>query len=235
MPRDEKSDMSLNPNPPANGKIRPITRWGTPILHRPVREVTAADLGTPALEALVADMFATMYAADGVGLAANQVGVDLKVFVYDLRTTDPKGRRRSWGVVCNPVVQTRDTQHGGDHHQHHHHQHDAKREQQQQRQQQSITEGCLSYPGVSASVSRPRSITVRGVDQRGEAIEFDADGLRAHILQHETDHLNGIVYGDRVSSPEVRQRMDSEYQELKSRLAYPEDWPVTRKKHTWII
>jgi peptide deformylase len=220
--------MSLNPNPPANGKIRPITRWGTPILHRPAREVSAADLGTPALEALVADMFATMYAAEGVGLAANQVGADLKVFVYDLGTTHPKGRRRSWGVVCNPVVQTRDPLQGGDHHHL-----DAKREQQQQ--QQSMTEGCLSYPGVSASVSRPRSITVRGVDQRGEPVEFDADGLRAHILQHETDHLNGIVYGDRVSSPEVRQRMDSEYQELESRMAYPEDWPVTRKKHTWII
>ncbi|KIW69748.1 hypothetical protein PV04_05606 [Phialophora macrospora] len=225
MPQDEESSMPAGA--PPNGKIRPITRWGTSILHRPAREVTPAELDTPALDALIADMFATMYAANGVGLAANQVGVDLKVFVYDL--TDLRGPR-SWGVVCNPVVQTRDTQQGPPGHYHH-----EKREQEEQQQQQSMTEGCLSYPGVSASVSRPRFITVRGVDQRGNPIEFDADGLRAHILQHETDHLNGIVYGDHVSVPEERQRMDREYQELESRTAYPENWPVTRSKHRWII
>ncbi|OCT44022.1 Peptide deformylase 1 [Cladophialophora carrionii] len=217
--------MTKTPTPP-KGKIRPIVRWGTPILHRGVREVAPAEFDTPDLEALIADMFATMYAADGVGLAANQIGVDLKVFVYDL--TDLKGQR-SQDVVCNPVVQTRNSpQEGGGHHH-------AKREQQQQQQQQSMTEGCLSYPGVSASVARPRSITVRGTDQRGKAVEVDADGLLAHILQHETDHLNGIVYGDRVSSPEVRQRMDIDYQELERKMAYPENWPVTGTKQRWII
>ncbi|EXJ59592.1 polypeptide deformylase [Cladophialophora yegresii CBS 114405] len=219
-----------NTPPPTNGKIRPISRWGTPILHRAVREVAPADLDTLDLEALTADMFTTMFAADGVGLAANQIGVDLKVFVYDL--TDLKGQR-SWGVVCNPVVETRDGPREGRRHHAKGEQHQHQ-QQQQQHQQQSMTEGCLSYPGVSASVARARAITVRGIDQRGKAVEIDADGLLAHILQHETDHLNGVVYGDHVSS-EVRQRMDTEYKELESKPAYPEDWPVTRTKRRWII
>ena len=83
---------------PEGGTVRPITRWGTPVMHRPQEPVT--DFG-PELRALVADMVATMYAADGVGLAACQIGVDLAVFCFDC--PDESGRR-TVGVVCNPVV-----------------------------------------------------------------------------------------------------------------------------------
>lgn len=156
-------------------------------------------------------MFATMYAADGAGLAANQVDVDLKLFVYDL--TD-KGTR-SWGVVCNPVVETHKTQ-----------------DTASVKHGQHPTEGCLSFPGINASVSRPRSITVRGFDQHGKAIEFHAEGLVAQILQHENDHLNGVVYGDHVSR-DVRDKMDRKHEELERKKAYPDDWPVSKTTHRW--
>ncbi|KAJ9611106.1 hypothetical protein H2200_004289 [Cladophialophora chaetospira] len=201
----------MSSSPPSNGKVRPITRWGTPILHRSVRELKSSELGTPDLDTLIADMFATMYAAGGVGLAANQVGVDLKLFVYDL--TD-KGTR-SWGIVCNPVVETHKAPVTGG-----------------TKQGQHPTEGCLSYPGINASVVRPRSITVRGLDQHGKAIEFHAEGLLAQILQHENDHLNGVVYGDHVPR-EVRDKMDSKYEELERRKAYPDNWPVSKTTHQW--
>src|SRR5215210_7873816 len=83
---------------PEGGTVRPMTRWGTPVMHRRQADVTAYD---DELRALVADMVATMHAADGVGLAACQVGVDLRVFVFDC--PDSSGER-TVGVVCNPVV-----------------------------------------------------------------------------------------------------------------------------------
>lgn len=201
----------MSSSPPTNGKIRPITRWRTPILHRPVRELTATDFSTSDLGILVADMFATMYAAEGNGLAANQVDVDLKLFVYDV--TD--GDTRSWGVVCNPSVETHEAMGGTS-----------------TKQSQLPTEGCLSYPGINASVSRPRSLTVRGLDQHGKAIEIRAERLLATVLQHETDHLNGVVYGDHVSR-EVRARMESKHQQLERKKAYPDDWPVSKTAHRW--
>jgi len=184
------------------------------------------DLNTPELDTLIADMFATMYAANGVGLAANQVGVDMKIFVYDFQAS---GATRSWGVVCNPIIEVMKDGPGDQHSMKEHHGH-----RQPQQVTQSLTEGCLSYPGISAPVSRPRSITLRGVDQGGSPLEIQAEGHLAQILQHETDHLNGIVYGDHVPK-DVRARMDKNYQSLVDKTAYPEDWPVGKAEHKWAI
>jgi peptide deformylase len=163
-----------------------------------------------------------MYAASGAGLAANQVGVDLKVFVYDDK--DPEGKR-SWGIVCNPVIKAVQTQDGHDgKHQHQTH--------QPPKVTQALTEGCLSYPGVLASVSRPRLLIVHGVDHHGLPLQINATGTLAQILQHETDHLNGIVYGDHVPR-KVREKMDKRYEILQAKKTYPEDWPVSKATQSW--
>ncbi|OAP58996.1 hypothetical protein AYL99_06293 [Fonsecaea erecta] len=214
---------SSQPDPrDGGGKVIPIVRWGTPILHRELRPVTT--FNTQELDALVADMFATMYAAGGVGLAANQVGVDLRVFVYDM--ADARGTRR-WGAVCNPVIEPSSQKPAGDggDDDHHHPPHVLQRTL-------SITEGCLSFPGISASVSRLGAITINGLDPRGEALTIHASGLFGHVLQHEVDHLNGIVYGDRVSLGR-RDEMDRKYRDLEAKSAYPDDWPVTQTDHKW--
>lgn len=195
---------------PSGGSIRSIVRWGTPILHRPVQEVTSFD---DELATLVADMFATMYAASGAGLAANQIGVDLSVFVFDL--TDSRSQRQ-WGVICNPVLE-----------------HSVSQDSDLAGPgvgMQKLTEGCLSLPGASTSVARHRSVTVRGADQRGEKVEVEATGIFAQILHHEIDHLNGVVYGDRVEGRE-RERLEREYTEVKHE--YPDDWPVSKTGHRW--
>jgi peptide deformylase len=204
----------MSQNTPSDGRVRAITRWGTPILHSPLREVTSKDFNSPELDALIADMFATMYAAQGAGLAANQVGVNQKVFVYDVTSAG----HRTHGVVCNPVVETVDV--------------DSTKEHQAVQRTQALEEGCLSYPGFCTSVTRPRAIVLRGVDRKGLPIEIHAQELLAQILQHETDHLNGVVYGDHVSR-ELRDKMDKKYESLQAVSAYPEDWPVSQSYHMW--
>ena len=114
------------------GDVRPITRWGTPVMHAKTRPVTEFD---DDLHTLLRDMFATMRAAQGVGLAATQVGVDLAVFVYDCTDADDQ---RHVGVVCNPEV-TLPT--GRD------------------RVLESVDEGCLSLPGAFQALARPDTAT----------------------------------------------------------------------------
>ncbi len=181
---------------PENGAIRPITRWGTPVMHRELRDVT--EFG-PELHELVRDMVATMHAAHGVGLAANQVGEDLKVFVFDCPDDDDV---RVTGVVCNPVLTLPD---GDD------------------RRLDTADEGCLSLPGAFTECSRPDRASVTGVDENGEPVEFHGTGLLARCLQHETDHLFGRVFGDRVPA-RARKRLHRQHEELAEH--YPDDWPV---------
>lgn len=181
------------------GKIRPITRWGTPVMHARTRPVTEFD---DDLHELVRDMFATMHAAEGVGLAGTQVGVDLAVFVYECPDADDRVHR---GVVCNPVVELPT---GKD------------------RNLDAAEEGCLSYPGGYQSVARPDRAVCRGQDAEGNEIEVSGTGLLARCLQHETDHLNGTVFGDRLSG-RARRKLDQQVEELAYR--YPDDWPVSPK------
>lgn len=182
---------------PEGGTVRPITRWGTPVMHRELADVEHYD---EALETLVKDMVATMYAAQGVGLAANQIGVDLKVFVFDC--PDDDGNRIT-GVVCNPILTLPE---GKD------------------RELDEDDEGCLSLPGAFTACARPDHSSVRGTDHTGAPVEFHGDGLLARCLQHETDHLFGTVFGDRV--PErARKKLYKQHQQIAK--DYPDDWPVS--------
>lgn len=184
------------PDFPAGGTVRPITRWGADVMHRPARPVTAYD---DDLRALVADMTATMYAADGVGLAACQIGVDLAVFVFDC--PDASGVRRR-GVVCNPVVELPE---GRD------------------RRLDDGEEGCLSYPGAFVECPRPDFARVSGQDLDGEDITVEGDGLLARCLQHETDHTVGTVFADRIGD---RARKRLRKQVAAAAADYPPEWPA---------
>jgi peptide deformylase len=161
------------------GTSRPITVVGNPVLHKECKDVTEFD---DKLAALIDDMFASQKAAEGVGLAANQIGVDLKVFVYDC--PDDDGVRHT-GVVCNPVLEELPTE---------------------RRVLEEANEGCLSVPTAYAELARPDYAVVRGQDAEGKPIKVRGTGYFARCLQHETDHLYGYLYIDRLSK---RDRKDA--------------------------
>ncbi|HET9731180.1 MAG TPA: peptide deformylase [Acidimicrobiales bacterium] len=179
-----------------SGTARPIIRWGTPVLHHRTRPVE--DFG-PDLWELLGDMFATMAAADGVGLAAPQIGVDLAVFVFDC--LDGFGRQRQ-GLVCNPrLAVIADPE------------------------PSTEMEGCLSLPGAFMPVTRDAVAVVTGQDQFGEPIRVAGTGTLARCLQHETDHLYGTVMEDRLTPAERRQLRR---QHKKAAGRYPDGWPALR-------
>jgi peptide deformylase len=173
-----------------------MTRWGTPVMHRPQALVTTYD---DALRALAADMVATMYAADGVGLAACQIGEDVAMFVFDCH--DESGER-TVGVVCNPVLTLPE---GRD------------------RRLDEAEEGCLSFPGAYVDCARPDYASVTGTGLDGEPVSFAGDGLLARCLQHETDHTLGTVFGDRLSTKQ-RKKLDKAQQKVAA--DYPPEWPA---------
>jgi len=181
---------------PRGGAVRPITRWGEPVMHRPQQLVADYD---EELRALVADMVETMYAADGVGLAACQIGVDRAVFVFDC--PDDSGQR-TVGVVCNPELRLPE---GKD------------------RQLDEGDEGCLSYPGAFVECARPDSATVTGFSVDGSPVEFSGTGMLARCLQHETDHTKGTVFGDRLPT-KLRKKLQKAME--KAAEDYPPDWPA---------
>ncbi|GHC47641.1 peptide deformylase [Streptomyces flavofungini] len=173
------------------GTSRPITVVGNPVLHKECKDVTAFD---DELARLVDDMFASQRTAQGVGLAANQIGVDLKVFVYDCM--DDEGVRHV-GVVCNPVLQELPAD---------------------QRHLDESGEGCLSVPTAYADLARPDYAVVTGQDEKGNAIKVRGTGYFARCLQHETDHLYGYLYIDRLSK---RDRKDALRQMEEGTPRYP--------------
>lgn len=177
--------------------MRPITRWGEPVLHSPCASVTDFD---DHLRALVADLVATMYAADGVGLAANQVGVSLKVFVFDCPDDELV---RHTGVVCNPTLNVPEGR---------------------VRTLVESEEGCLSLPGAFVECARPEYAVVNGVDQFGTPVTYDGHGLLARCLQHESDHLEGVVFGDRLPT-RARKRLFKEAE--KYAVDFPPGWPAS--------
>ena len=181
---------------PTGGTVRPITRWGAPVMHRPQAPVTAWD---DELHGLVADLVATMYAADGVGLAACQVGVDRAVFVFDC--PDESGER-TVGVVCNPRLVLPEGR---------------------ERHLDVDDEGCLSLPGGFAECARPDEATVTGRGLDGGEVTFSGDGLLARCLQHETDHTLGTVFGDRLPT-KARKRLFRSHDKVAD--SYPAHWPV---------
>jgi peptide deformylase len=153
--------------------VLPIRITGDPVLHSPALPVTDFD---PALHQLVADMFETMDLAPGVGLAAPQVGVALRVFVYNWVDDD----ERHWrGVAINPTLLISPTPTG-------------------EPDEDADSEGCLSIPGERFPLLRSQRAVLRAVDLDGTPFEIDAQGWLARIFQHEFDHLDGVLYADRL-------------------------------------
>ncbi|MET8989753.1 peptide deformylase [Nonomuraea wenchangensis] len=173
------------------GEVRPIVHVGDPVLHRPCEPVTRFG---EELAALVDDMFASMYAAEGVGLAANQIGVPLRVFVYDCPDAD--GVRHK-GVVVNPALEPPGLG---------------------ERRLDTGDEGCLSVPGQYAPLPRPDRATVHGFDAAGEPVTVTGTGLLARCLQHESDHLDGRLYIDRLPAKRRKQVLAA-YQATRSAIA----------------
>lgn len=170
--------------------ILPITPAGDPVLRRPAGPVSAADLRSGALSGLIEQMRATMEAAPGVGLAAPQVGLPLQLAVlYDgperwgqLSEADRAARERSglpFTVLANPVVRP-----AGD-------------------DLASFYEGCLSVPGLTGVVARSRSVRVTALDAHGDPVDQVFTGWAARIVQHETDHLGGVLYLDRAQTRSI--------------------------------
>jgi peptide deformylase len=181
---------------PTGGTVRPIVRWGEPVMHRTLEPVTEFD---DALRELVADMVATMYAADGVGLAASQIGVDRSVFVFDC--PDEQGVRHA-GVVCNPELFLPE---GRD------------------RRLDDDDEGCLSLPGAFVGCARPSYARVEGLGIDGRPVAYSGRGLLSRCLQHESDHCHGTVFGDRLNK-RSRKRLFKEADEKAAE--FPPTWPA---------
>lgn len=181
------------------GRVLRVTRWDEPVMRSPTRPVT--EFGED-LQQLVADMFATMEAAEGVGLAAPQVGVDLAIFIY--HCPDGNDRLQS-GVVCNPHITLPEGKN---------------------RRLDSTDEGCLSWPGAYQPLARPDKALCEGVDETGAPVRIAGTGLLARCVQHETDHLNGTVFGDRLSG-RSRRLLDKQKEQMAH--LYPDDWPVSPK------
>lgn len=147
--------------------IRPILRFGASVLHEP-----AAPVGeiTDDIQRLIDDMIQTMYAAPGVGLAATQVGVSLRLFVADVSV----GRDRAGlHTFINPEFVEREGM-------------------------QLEEEGCLSVPGFNATVARPTKVVIKGLDREGQEQIVEGTDLLARCFQHEMDHLDGKLFVDRL-------------------------------------
>ncbi|HWR50449.1 MAG TPA: peptide deformylase [Bryobacteraceae bacterium] len=149
--------------------VYPIVKYPNPVLETPAETVTEFD--TPELHKLLTDMFESMYAARGVGLAAPQIGIGKRIAVIDTSNGEDPSKRL---VLINPeIVKVEGVQ--------------------------SEEEGCLSIPGFREHVKRARRVTVRAQDARGQTFETIGEDLFARALQHETDHLHGRLYITHVS------------------------------------
>lgn len=150
--------------------LREIKILGDPVLREPAKPVGEASDG---IRELVEDMFETMYHAEGVGLAAPQIGVSERVIVVDVRDSDEDGVGAL--ALINPQVV------------------------EFSRAKDKAPEGCLSIPGMEEVVERPSTVTVEGLSPEGEDVTLEVSGLLSRAIQHEIDHLDGILFIDRVS------------------------------------
>jgi peptide deformylase len=167
--------------------VLPIRITGEPVLHARAEEVTVFD---DDLRSLVADMFETMDLAPGVGLAGPQVGVGKRLFVY--AWTDDGGVL--WrGAAVNPVLWITP----------------AVPESVEELDEDEESEGCLSIPGDRFPLRRSEGALLRAVDEHGEPFEIEAHGWLARIFQHEYDHLDGVLYADRLVHPYAKQSQKS--------------------------
>lgn len=148
--------------------LRQIVQDGHPTLRKVAKRVTPSEIAEPLFQQLIDDMFETMYAAPGVGLAAPQVNVSKRLFVMDVHDDDHEPM-----VVINPKIERADDE-------------------------TELTEGCLSVLGKVGEITRFAHVVVSGLDREGKKLRIEGDGLLAQCLQHEIDHLNGVLYVDRA-------------------------------------
>lgn len=155
--------------------VREILKMGDPRLLRVAEPVK--EFGTPELDALIADMFDTMHAANGAGLAAPQIGVNLRLVIYGFKqnTRYPDAPPVPETVLINPKLRPLSAE------------------------MDEAWEGCLSVPGLRGVVPRFTALHYDGFDQYGNVISRDADGFHARVVQHECDHLDGILYPMRIT------------------------------------
>lgn len=152
--------------------IRPILTDGHPTLRKVAKKVDPAEIADPLFQQLIDDMFVTMYEAPGIGLAAPQVGVAKRLFVVDMQD-DVDGHGPL--VVINPKFEVREGE-------------------------RVAIEGCLSVPGMVGDVMRNERVVVSGLDRHGKKLRIDTDGWFAVCLQHENDHLDGVLYTDKAAN-----------------------------------
>lgn len=150
--------------------VRTILKYGEPILEEVAENVT--DFNTPELRNLIEDMWETMYAAKGVGLAAPQIGSNKRISVIDVSVGEDESKKI---VIINPEVVFREGKQTGE-------------------------EGCLSIPGFREPVTRASRVKVQAQNEKGETIELDGDELLARAFEHEIDHLNGVLFINHLSA-----------------------------------
>ncbi len=156
--------------------VRKVVKLGHPVLRAKTRPLSAADVRAPAVQRLIEEMAVTMDEYEGVGIAANQVAEGIAVFVMGLA---PGGPRHKGGIPLTVVVNPR-VKYAG-------------------KPTELDWEGCLSVPGLRGQVPRYRRLQLSGLDHRGEPFKRAYEGFPARVVQHETDHLNGFVYLDRMA------------------------------------
>jgi peptide deformylase len=167
--------------------IREIITDGHPTLRKVAKKVHPREIHDPLFQQLIDDMFETMYAAPGVGLAAPQVNVSKRLFVMDIHDENHKP-----AVVINPKIELAE-------------------------EEVEMTEGCLSVPGYVGEITRFSKLAVSGLDRDGNKIRLEGEGLFAQCLQHEIDHLNGVLYIDKAKN--VRKAETEEEQEIAEAAA----------------
>jgi len=160
--------------------IRAMCHLPDPVLRQKAKRVPTVD---KSVQQLIDDMVETMQQANGVGLAAPQVGVSLRVIVLQVPGEEPI-------AIVNPEIVKRTGE-------------------------QEVAEGCLSFPGYAGEIKRSASVTVKGLDRQGKPTRIKATGLMAEALQHEIDHLNGILYIDHLESQDKLYKIKPETQELR--------------------
>jgi peptide deformylase len=164
--------------------VRTIIHDGHATLRKIAKKVDLKEIADPLFQQLIDDMFETMYAAPGVGLAAPQINVSKRLFVMDVGEDEehPEGGRY---VVINPKIELA-------------------------QDEVEMTEGCLSIPGYVGDITRFQHVAVSGVDREGRKIRLEGKGLFAQALQHEIDHLNGVLYIDKARNVRVPQTKEEE-------------------------
>lgn len=167
--------------------VLPIRRFPDPVLRQKTRRVREID---KSLEKLIDDMFETTQSASGVGLAAPQIGISLRLCVIELPETREKF------VLINPEIIKR-------------------------KGSRVVEEGCLSVPGYIGELARSESVVVKFMDRDGKSSRLKGEGLLAQALEHEIDHLNGVLYLDRLESPEKLRKLEPE-------AKIPEKTPATK-------